>query len=42
MRRVCDELALRARRLLERGEHGVEAAGKPAELITAGDFDPVR
>ena len=33
VRRVRDELALGARRLLERREHGVEARGEPAELV---------
>ena len=33
VRGVGDELALRAARLLERGEHRVEARGEPAELV---------
>ncbi len=39
VRRVGDELALRAGRLLERAEHRVEARREPAELVVAGGLD---
>ena len=42
MRRVRHELPLRARRLLERTEHRVEAVREPAELVTAARVDPLR
>ena len=39
MRRIRDELALRARRLLESREHRVEARRKPAQLVLSVDVD---
>ena len=39
MRRIGDELALGASRLLERGEHRVEARGEPAELVVTDNID---
>ena len=42
MRRVRDELALRPCRLLERAEHGVEAACEPAELVAPALVDAFR
>ena len=45
VRSSCDasatSCALRARRLLEGGEHRVEARGEPAELVVARDLDPL-
>ena len=40
VRRVGDELALRAQRRLELSEHGIEARAEPAELVTALRRDP--
>ena len=37
---VGDELPLRARGVLERGEHRVERRGEPRELVAARDLDP--
>ncbi len=39
MRRVGDELALGAERLVERLEHLVEAAGERGELVLTAGFD---
>ncbi len=39
MRRVGDELPLRAIRVLEPGEHRVEAGREAAELVPAGHDD---
>jgi hypothetical protein len=41
VRRVGNQLALSARRFLERAEHGVEAVGQPAQLVTSADLDPL-
>ena len=41
VRRIGDELALRARGLFERGQHAVEAGRQPAELVLAPRFDPL-
>jgi hypothetical protein len=41
VRRVQDELALGARRFLERAKHRVEAAGEAAQLVAALRFDPL-
>ena len=40
VRGVGDELSLLARRLLERGQHRVEACTEPAQLVSAGRLDP--
>ena len=42
VRRVRDELALRAQRRLELAEHRVEARCEPAELVTTACGDPPR
>ena len=41
VRGVCDQLRLRAQRVVERAEHRVEAVRQPAELILARRFDPL-
>ena len=42
VRRVGDELALRARRVLERAEHRVERRRQARELVVAGRVDAAR
>ncbi len=42
VRRVGDELALCAIRVLEPGEHRIEARGQATELVAAADLDPLR
>ena len=42
VRRVGDELALRAERHLERGEHPIEAAREPPELVVRARADAAR
>ena len=42
VRGVGDEAPLRRARLLDRGQHGVEALGEAAQLVLAGDLDAPR
>jgi hypothetical protein len=42
VRRVRDELPLRAQGFVERGEHRVEARAEAAELVVAGRRDATR
>ena len=41
MRRVCDQLPLRACGFLERAEHRIEARGETAELVATAGVDPL-